>query len=376
MQDRGIQIADGEATAAHRTGQGDRPATQGVRCEQVGIEGMQNPGLIGQESWRIEQRMSHNLIQAQCNTHIKSVHNCSGIKALQTRGREELREPQILAGQKGRERLVGLSLHRADDRAEIDLAGELNILASGAIDEIIGAGQTISQGGDISTGSAIDIPAKGRVGTDVLMGLTHQPALTGAEQIMEFRLDAELPVVCRRRQATDIAQLSPGKQADDVRKVVSRPVLMHELMGDVVKILPDQGLNECGRSRVIREVLGLIITKQNQIRHRIAHFLQGIAFTQLGILTQNAANGLEVSPAGHRVVADQQQPTRSQMTPGDRKDLFAHLSRNPAQHAMQSNKIKQAQVRGQARKIGGQDTGIGKSTSTDIIGSKSRVLRV
>ena len=208
------------------------------------------------------------------------------------------------------------------------------------------------------------------------MGLGDEPVRRRAEQFLKLWPHAEVPEVSEDRQAPDEGESFLSKRARHLGKVEAGPVLVHVFVNKIPGVLLQQSVDVGGRAGVVLEVFRLLFPHEDEIRHRVLDPLGTVSLTQRSILPQHAADRLQMRPAGHGVVAHQQQAARSEPLAGQREDLFSHARRHPAIDTVQRQKIERSQVGGHMAEIGRDDPCIAKLPRSDVAGHGRGVLRI
>ena len=120
----------------------------------------------------------------------------------------------------------------------------------------------------------------------------------------------------------------------------------------------------------------MLVTDEDEIGQGVADPVRAIALTKRRILAEDATDRLQVCPARHCVVADEQETAGGEMPPCHGQDLLAHLRCHPAPHAMQGDEVERPQVGRQCPEPAGDHTGIGQAGAGDVAGDRGRVLGI
>jgi len=137
-------------------------------------------------------------------------------------------------------------------------------------------------------------------------------------------------------------------------------------VGEVADVLLEQPVDIGRGPRVVVEIPGVLVADVDEVGQGVTGALQAVALPQGGVLAEDAADRLEVGPAGHRVVAHQQQAAGGEAALGDGEDLVAHLRRHPAEHAVQGDELEFTEVVGQVAEVGGDHAGVCEAAGGDV----------
>ena len=194
--------------------------------------------------------------------------------------------------------------------------------------------------------AAVDVPAKRGIGTEILVRLDDVAVGRRVEQFFEFGANAQVPEIFVRRQAPDKFQSRPLEVVGDFVEVERVPVLVEILVSEIPRILLHEHLYFFGNHRIVFKVLSFVVADVLQVLQCFRDSLEAVACAAKGVLLQDGTDRLQGGPAGHGVVADQEQPLLGEMLLGDLDNVFSDSGRDPAIHAVQGDKVKLADVVG------------------------------
>ena len=208
------------------------------------------------------------------------------------------------------------------------------------------------------------------------MGLGDQAVAGGAEEFLKLGPHAEIPEVRVHGLAAHKREPRAAEHLRDLGEIKARPVFVEVFVDEVAKVLRDERV-EVGRGpRVIEEVFRLAIAEEHEIRKGIANPLGAVALTEGGVLPEDATDRLKVSPAGHGVVAHEQEAARCEMPTRHLENLLAHLRPHPAEHAVEGDELKLPEVGRQRRKVAGDHSRVGEAAGGNVAGSRRGVIGI